>query len=286
MAKRAQRRLERTDGRSRELNRQPFFHDLHDRGQACARPVGERMGTRRMGAARVPRAVFRQRALALLNGIAGPLMVLVREVLWEDLLLRVARLTDPVRTGKHQNLTLQQIPEFFDDQPEKHRDLTRQVQAADEAADFARDWRNRSIGHKDLRHSLNREAKPLERASLRQVDEALAAVHRVLATIAGYDQAGLSRRVAGSNAAEGFFYRTAQLVEAVQFVDELVDPDGTSKLTDQTLANAFLEKLAHEPNLQDYERVVELRAVARSFPRQNLNRPLRAKMNARRGFAK
>ena len=206
--------------------------------------------------------------LALLNGIAGPLMVLVREVFWEDLLLRVARLTDPVRTGKHQNLTLQQIPEFFDGQPEKHRDLARQVQAAVEAADFARDWRNRSIGHKDLRHSLNREAKPLERASLRQADEALAAVHRVLATIARYDHASLSRRVVGSNAAAGFFNRGSWLVEAVQFIEELIDPYGTSEITDRALCNAFLEKLEHEPDLRNYERLVNLRAVARLFPRQ------------------
>ena len=218
--------------------------------------------------------------LALLNSIAGPLMVLVQDVFWEDLLLRVARLTDPAHSGKHQNLTLQRIPALFDDEPKKRCELEEQTRTAVEAAAFARDWRNRQIGHKDLRHAQNPKAKPLERASLQQVDEALAAAHRVLDTIAGYDEAGLSRRVAGSNAAEGFFYRTSQLVEAIQFIDRLIDPVGGSKFTDQTLANEFLEKLGYGRNWRTYELVVELRAVARSFPRQNLNLPLRAKRGA------
>lgn len=61
--------------------------------------------------------------LAVLNGVAGPLLALVQDVLWENLLLQVARLTDPVQTAGHKNLTFQQIPAFFTDQPEKHREL-------------------------------------------------------------------------------------------------------------------------------------------------------------------
>lgn len=220
--------------------------------------------------------------LALLNTIAGPLMVPVQDVLWQNLLLRVA---DPVRTGKKQNLTFQQVPELFDDQKERRHELRQRVQTAVEAAAFARDWRNRRIGHRDLRPALDRRAKPLEKASLEQLDKALAAVHEVLATIAGYDQAGLSRRVAGSNAADGFFYRTARLVEAVQFVDELIDPDGTSAYTDQSIANAFLEKLGRKPSWLEYERVVELRSIAKLFPRQDLSQPLRAKIRTWRRLA-
>ncbi len=232
------------------------------------------------------RGLFSSREhLALLNAVAGPLLVLIQEVLWENLLLRVARLTDPVRTGRKQNLTLQQIPELFDDQQGRRRELEQKVQIAVVAAAFARDWRNRRIGHRDLPHALNREAQPLEKASLEQVDQALAAAHTVLDTIAGYDQAGLSRRVAGSNAAEGFFYRTAQLVEAVQFVDELIDPSGTSKYTDQSVATAFIQKLGRETNWREYERVVELRSLARSLPRQDLSRPLRAKIRTSRSLA-
>lgn len=206
--------------------------------------------------------------LAVLNGVAGPLLVLVQDVLWENLLLRVARLTDPVRTGRHHNLTFQQIPAFFTDQPEKHRELGKHVQAAADAAEFARDWRNRRIGHRDLEHSLDGKVKPLEKASLRLVDAALAAIHRILGTIAGYEHSELLRQVGGSNAADGFYYRTLRLVVAVQFIDGIIDADGTSETTDFDAASEFLEPHWTRPDWKMIEQLVELRASARLFPRQ------------------
>ena len=206
--------------------------------------------------------------LAVLNGVAGPLMALLQDVLWENLLLQVARLTDPVQTAGHKNLTFQQIPAFFTDQPEKHRELGEQVQAAVDAAAFARDWRNRRIGHRDLEHSLDRQARPLEKASLQSVDAALATIHRTLATIARYEHAQLSRQPSGSNAADGFFYRTLRLVTAVQFIDGIVDTDRRSEVTDFGAARAFLERHRPRPSWKMIEQVVELRATARLFPRQ------------------
>ena len=206
--------------------------------------------------------------LAVLNGVAGPLMALVQDVLWENLLLQVARLTDPVRTAGHKNLTFQQIPAFFTDQPERHRELGDHVQAAVDAAAFARDWRNRRIGHRDLEHSLDRQAKPLEKASLQRADAALAAVHRILDTIEGYEHAHLSRQPSGSNAADGFYYRTLRLVTAVQFIDSIIDPDGTSEITDFDAARAFLKPHWTRPDWKMVEQIVELRAAARLFPRQ------------------
>ena len=206
--------------------------------------------------------------LVVLNGIAGPFMALVQDVLWENLLLQVARLTDPVRTASHKNLTFQQIPVCFADQPAKHRELSDHVQAAVDAAAFARDWRNRRIGHRDLEHSLDRQAKPLEKASLKRVDAALAAIHRILNTIAGYEDAQLLRQPSGSNAADGFFSRTLRLVTGVQFIDGIIDVEGTSEFADFDTARAFLEPHCPQPSWKMIEQVVELRAAARLFPRQ------------------
>lgn len=206
--------------------------------------------------------------LAVLNGVAGPLMALLQDVLWENLLLQVARLTDPVQTAGHKNLTFQQIPAFFTDQREKHRELGAHVQAAVDAAAFARDWRNRRIGHRDLEHTLDRQAKPLEIASLERVDAALAAIHRILDTIGGREHAQPSRQPRGSGAADGFFYRTLRLVTAVQFIDGIVDPGRTSEPKDFDAARAFLEPHRSRPDWKMIERVVDLRAIARRFPRQ------------------
>lgn len=206
--------------------------------------------------------------LAVLNGVAGPLMALLQDVLWENLLLQVARLTDPVQTAGHKNLTFQQIPAFFTDQREKHRELSAHVQDAVDAAAFARDWRNRRIGHRDLEHSLDRQAKPLEKASLERVDAALAAIHRILDTIARYERAQLSRQPSGSDAADAFFYRTLRLVTAVQLIDGIIDADQPSEATDFDAARRFLEPHRPQPSSKMIEQVVELRAAARLFPRQ------------------
>lgn len=222
--------------------------------------------------------------LAVLNAVAGPFLGLVQDVLWENLLLRVARLTDPVRTTGRKNLTFQQIPAFFTDQPEKHRDLDTHVQAAIDAAKFARDWRNRRIGHRDLEHSLDRQAKPLETASLQRVDAALAAIHRILNTIASYDNAELIRQARGGGAG-GFYYGTLRLVTAVQFIDGIIDPGGTSKTTDFDAAREFLEPHWTRPDGKMIAQVVELRAAARLFPRQPdlLARQIVNDQRARRG---
>lgn len=206
--------------------------------------------------------------LTVLNAAAGPLLALGQDVLWENLLLRVARLTDPIHTSGHPNLTFRQIPGLFTDQPERCRELGRLVQAAVDAAKFARDWRNRRISHRDLEHSLDRKAKPLEKASLQLVDAALAAIHRILGTIAGYEHAELLRQVGGSNAADGFYYRTLRLVTAVQFIDGIIDAHGTSETTGFDAAREFLEPHWTRPDRKMIEQLVELRAAARLFPRQ------------------
>lgn len=62
-------------------------------------------------------------ALALLNGIAGPLMVLAQEAVWADSLLRVRTADLTLWAPAKHNLTFRQIPASFDDQPENPREL-------------------------------------------------------------------------------------------------------------------------------------------------------------------
>ena len=211
--------------------------------------------------------------LELLNVIAGPLLLLVRRVFWDDLLLRVARLTDP---NNGRNLTFGLVPEFFAACPEKQQELQSLVNVAARKAAFMRRLRNQQIAHKDLRQP-ERTATPLNLEILQQVDEAVEAIHTILNTIAGYEDAALSRHVAAPDAAGAFYFRTARLVEAVQFVDLLIDPERRSDTLDREVAFGFLEKLGRGRVWSEYERVVELRKAARLFPPQNLSILPRAK---------
>lgn len=226
----------------------------------------------------------------LLNGIAGELFALIQYVLWDDLLLRLTRLTDSVGRPDQRRLTIQLLPDRFAyDEPEKAEALENLVGRACRTTEFARDWRNRMIAHRDFRLARDgaiprlapfldpseKKAEPPMEASLAQVAEALAAIQTVINTSLGYELLGH-----GGGAARGFFYRTMRLVEAVQFVDSLVDSDRTSEPVDTNAAFEFLQKVGR-CGWADMERLVELRCTARLFQPRDLSTLPRRKMAER-----
>lgn len=115
----------------------------------------------------------------LVNSTAGLFFRIVQDTLWGDILLHLCRLTDPPRSKRKTNLTLKALPYLITD-PVLRSEVARLVHQADNATTFARDWRNRYLGHRDLALALNSGAKPLVPASRAQVSAALSAIHAVL----------------------------------------------------------------------------------------------------------
>lgn len=114
----------------------------------------------------------------LLNTAAGLFFRILQDTLWEDTLLHISRLTDSPDVGGKRNLTVRALPELCEDQVIRER-VSKLVNQAVSASQFARDWRNRRIGHRDLALALEPAAKPLSPASRADVSAALAAIHRV-----------------------------------------------------------------------------------------------------------
>ena len=117
--------------------------------------------------------------VALLNKAAPALFRIVQDSLWEDVLLHIARLTDPPESVGKSNLSIQRLPAAIE-HPETRaevEDLTARVMVATE---FCRDWRNRRIAHRDLALALKHGADPLKAASAEKVGEALLAITAVL----------------------------------------------------------------------------------------------------------
>ena len=113
----------------------------------------------------------------VLNSAAGGFFGPLHDILWQDLLLHLARLVDRSSTGGKDNLTVRRLPDMVN---EEIRDgLESLVDAAVVAAGFATDWRNRRIAHRDLKVALA-EGAPLESASRERVSKALAALATVL----------------------------------------------------------------------------------------------------------
>lgn len=204
----------------------------------------------------------------LLNAISGGAFLWdIQRILWDDMMLRVTRLTDPICTAGKSNLTVQRLPEFCkDEEAEFHEEVSERADRAVGAADFARDWRNRRISHRDLALAIESDAKPLASASLRQVETALDEVHAVLRAISLHLlNEDIGKGVVTSPRARAFICYTQQLVEAVKYIDSIMDPGGKVPITDRGVAGDFLRKLGCKPTWEQMRQIIELREAARRF---------------------
>ena len=203
----------------------------------------------------------------LLNAITGGGFTWdIQYILWDDLLLRVCRLTDPPKSAGKQNLSITLLPDFCEDKEPALRDeVQRRVDTAVEKAEFARDWRNRRISHTDWARAMA-QSDPLATATLQQVTIALDAVHAVLNTISmDLLNAGIANSVIRPPRARAFLCYARQLVDSVKYIDALIDPDGSTDFTDYEVASAFLRKLGCEPTMEQVKNIFELRQAAQRF---------------------
>ncbi|MGF6329612.1 hypothetical protein ABH909_002490 [Pseudomonas sp. BS3782 TE3695] len=121
----------------------------------------------------------------LLNKAAPALFRTVQDSLWENLLLHLARLTDPPRSVGKSNLSLRRLQEAVIGSPVE-TDVEASTSKAVTATAFARDWRHRKLAHRDLDLALGQHIVPLAPASRVAVKEALSAVADVLNVVADH----------------------------------------------------------------------------------------------------
>ena len=114
----------------------------------------------------------------LLNKTAPVFFRAVQVALFETTVLRISRLTDPPKSVGKSNLTVQQLPDLAD--AVLADELKRLIDEAKEAAGFCRDWRNRSIAHRDLQLALSKDAEPLPDATIEKVKKAVVALGAIL----------------------------------------------------------------------------------------------------------
>jgi hypothetical protein len=121
--------------------------------------------------------------IELLNETAPDLFFMLQQVLWRDVLLHIARLTDPATTGKRENLSLLSLPPLLECSlnVEVSPLLARTLQKAA----FARAYRNKNLAHQDMDHALGR-AEPLNPGCRKDVEDVLACFASVLNAIDSY----------------------------------------------------------------------------------------------------
>jgi hypothetical protein len=146
--------------------------------------------------------------ITLLNKAGGGFFGIVQDRLWEAVALHIARLTDPpLSLGRKANLTLLNLPELITDDKVK-REIASLCDDALDASEFARDWRNRHIAHRDLALALESGAQPLTPVTKKEVNAALDAFAVVVNAMAKHylDSETAFRHIARINGAEDLLY--------------------------------------------------------------------------------
>jgi hypothetical protein len=117
--------------------------------------------------------------IELLNRAAPNFFGIIQDVLFQDIMLHVARLTDRVESAGKKNLTVRELPILV--RPEIRGAIERLLEEAKSRTEFCRQWRNRQIAHNDRALALeDKHAEPLPGASRQKLREALAALANVL----------------------------------------------------------------------------------------------------------
>lgn len=120
-----------------------------------------------------------QSRIDLLNSSAPFFFYVIQGTLWHETLLGIARLAGPVKTGGKANLSIHRIAPLLND-PQVKEEVAELLTAVTAHCEFAIQWRNRHIAHRDLDLALGREAKPLPGATQAAVDKAIDSLADVL----------------------------------------------------------------------------------------------------------
>jgi hypothetical protein len=115
----------------------------------------------------------------LLNRVAPHFFRIIQDVLWEDIILHIARLTDPPKSAGKATLTIRRLPDLVGDRSTAQA-LREHINIAAQSSEFCRDWRNRHLAHRDLNLALEKEIVPLKPASRKKIKEALNSIAKVL----------------------------------------------------------------------------------------------------------
>ncbi len=128
-----------------------------------------------------------EQRIDVLNSASPTFFVMLQRTLWDDSLLHLARLVDNPTVSGRDTLTLQGLPGLVRDDI---RPNVKQLMAdVLERTKFAKDWRNRHIGHRELALALKEATQQLTPASREHVKGALDSIGALLNFVEGqYDQ--------------------------------------------------------------------------------------------------
>jgi hypothetical protein len=120
------------------------------------------------------------KSVDLLNATAPGFFCVIQESLWHDMILGVTKLLDDHRPRKGQfRLALGGLRALIR-VPSLARRVDGLINLARKDEKFCRDWRNRRIAHSDLNLAMGNQTKPLQAATVKNMNTVLIAIAAVL----------------------------------------------------------------------------------------------------------
>ena len=115
------------------------------------------------------------RRIEMLNECAFAFFYVIQDVLLGEILVCLSKLTDPAMSGKHDNLSLEQLQTRLEIHGDKALALqTRSILDSLHVKYIPfRKWRNKQLAHLDLSTSMKSSANPLPDVSREMIEEAL-----------------------------------------------------------------------------------------------------------------
>lgn len=118
-----------------------------------------------------------QERVELLNRSGGNFWCAIQDMMFEDVLLGLCRLTDPAKMGQNENLSINTLVEL---DTSKHKSRLRQrAKLATKKANFARTWRDKRIAHNDF-EQITELANKLAPATGVKITNTIISIHDVL----------------------------------------------------------------------------------------------------------
>ena len=114
-----------------------------------------------------------------LNKAASFFFWYLQDVLFDDILAHVSRLTDPPQQGQYENLSLPKLAETIRDPILKPK-IAALVEQIKQRVVVIRGHRHKRLAHSDYRHATGQTAKALSGVSRKEIEDALDLFRSVL----------------------------------------------------------------------------------------------------------
>ena len=126
-----------------------------------------------------------ERRIDLLNESASTFFFILQDVLIGEIQVSLSKLTDPPRSGSHENLSLELLQQRLESTSNTELALsTRQtLNALQHNCEPFRQWRNKKLAHLDLLTAMEASPNPLPGTSRQMIEDSLELVREYLNSI-------------------------------------------------------------------------------------------------------